>query len=101
MRYELSTPKVFSLGAASWSTVCGGPSYTHLLQLACSQLTWRSFPASCSQLPGGGEAGGSTGVAFSLRSQLLSLLKGKMVLFVFKVLTVEETFLKKQYSFLE
>ena len=51
-------------------------------------------PVSCSQLPGGGGAGGSTGAAFSLRSQLLLLLKGKMVLFVFKILTLEETFLK-------
>ena len=101
VRYELSTPKVFSLGASSQSTVCGGPSYTHLLQLACSQLTWRSSPVSCSQLPGGGGAGGSTGAAFSLRSQLLLLLKGKMVLFVFKILTLEETFLKSQCSFLE
>lgn len=94
-------PRYSALGPLLGPQSVGALPYTHLLQLACSQLTWRSFPASCSQLPGGGEAGGSTGVAFSLRSQLLSLLKGKMVLFVFKVLTLEETFLKKQYSFLE
>lgn len=97
--YELFAPEVSSLGASSWSTVCGGPSYMHLLQLVCSQLTWRSSTASCSQLPGGGRAGGSTGAASSLRSQLLLLLKGKMVLFVFKILTLEETLKKTSVLF--
>lgn len=94
-------PRCSALGPLLSPQSGGGPSYTHLLQLACSQLTWRSSPVSCSQLPGGGGAGGSTGAAFSLRSQFLLLLKGKMVLFVFKVLTLEETLLKSQYSFLE